>query len=75
MSKADEYLKQIDTLDKLKQSAIDELKGIIADAEEKLAKLGVSSTKTRKTGTRTCKVCGQTGHNSRFHAKDGKGKK
>ena len=66
MSKADEYLKQIDTLDKLKQSAIDELKGIIADAEEKLAKLGIGAGKrTRKSGERKCGNCGEVGHNAR----------
>ena len=76
MSKADEYLKQIDTLDKLKQAAIDELKGIIAEAEEKLAKLGVgvggkrTGIKRPRDPNKKCPICGELGHDGRFHRSD-----
>jgi hypothetical protein len=76
MSKADEYLKQIDTLDKLKQAAIDELKGIIAEATEKLTRLGITE-EPRKTGikrprdpNKPCPICGEKGHDGRFHRSD-----
>lgn len=66
MGKYEEALKSLEGIEKIKQAAIDELKGIIADAEDKLAKLGVMGGKrTRKSGERKCGNCGETGHNAR----------
>lgn len=84
MNKTDEVLKLIEQLEQKKVAAVDEQLAIISEAQQTLLKLGYNASKTSKSGSGTtrmrdpnkpCGVCGQLGHDGRFHRKDTVGKK
>ena len=80
MSKADDVLKQLSEIDRLKNEAIQELLGIIEDANKKLEQLGYNGTSKKRAKrqidpNKTCPVCGEKGHDARKHRGEKKTKK